>query len=107
MRKVLAVMLVLCVLLYGIASASEDDDFDSFPATGRCTGENVRYRSSPTTASNENILGTLGFDDEVRVLGSSWKNGELWYKIRNPKNRKKTVWVYGEYIVPDHPNGDY
>lgn len=107
MRKVLAVMLVLCVMLCGIASASEEDDFDSFPAKGRCTGQNVRYRSSPSTESNKNVLGRLDFDDEVWVLDSTWKDGELWYKIRRPKNRKKTAWVYGDYIVPDHPNGDY
>lgn len=111
MRKVLAVMLAVCIMACGISEAlaerGDTVDFDgdiieSFPAFGICTGDYVRYRSGPGTRYK--VLGRLFMDDEVRVRDSKWVNGDLWYQIDNPKGNRGRVWVHANYIEPMRTN---
>ncbi|MBQ9434051.1 MAG: SH3 domain-containing protein [Synergistaceae bacterium] len=105
MRRVLAVMLVVCMMVCVMPSAVfAEDEYDpplieDFPADGRCLGDYVRYRSGPGT--NYKALGRLYKDDEVTVRGSETDaQGNVWYKIDNPSGRKGRVWVAGWYIEP-------
>ena len=95
MRKVLAIVLLMIVVLCGIAEAAV---FRSFPADGVCTGDYVRYRSRPGT--NSKILGRLFEGDEVTVLSEVRVKGQRWYEIYDPNDGDRTVWVAGQYISP-------
>ena len=105
MRRVLAVMLAVCIMLCVMYAAGfAEDEYDpplieDFPADGRCIGDNVRYRTGPGT--NYKILGKINEDDEVTVRDSDTDaQGNVWYKIDNPTGRKGRVWVAGWYIEP-------
>ena len=95
MRKVLAVVLLMSLILCGIAEAAV---FRSYPADGVCTGDYVRYRSRPGT--NSKILGRLFEGDEVTVVSEVRVKGQRWYEIYDPNDDDKTVWVAGQYIAP-------
>ena len=103
MRKVLAVMLAVCMMMCVISSAGfarelyDYEPIEEFPADGVCTGDNVRFRSGPGT--NYKVLGKLNEDDNVVVRGSKTVKGDLWYKIDDPRRGKRgTVWVASWYI---------
>ena len=105
MRKVLAVMLTVCMIVCIMSAVSfAEDDYDpplieDFPADGRCIGDYVRYRSGPGT--DYEIIGRLYKDDEVTVRESEIDaQGNVWYKIDNPTGRRGSVWVAGWYIEP-------
>ena len=116
MRRVLAVMLAVCMIMCVMSAAGfaeeieergDDVDFDGpaieeFPADGVCRGDNVRFRTGPGT--NYKILGKLKEFDRVVVRGSRWINGDVWYKIDDPRGRRGTVWVAGWYIEPFKPD---
>ena len=110
MRKVLAVMLAVCMMVCVMSAASFAEEADGpiieeFPAEGVCTGDNVRFRSGPGT--NYKILGKLNVYDEVVVRGSKTVKGDVWYKIDDPRRGKRgTVWVASWYINELDPDGD-
>ena len=95
MRKILALSLILSVILCGISEAV----FRSFPADGVCTGDYVRYRSRPST--NSKILGRLFEGDSVTVVSERRVGKQIWYEIYDPNDEDRTVWVSGQYIVPE------
>ena len=104
MRRVLAVMLAVCMMCVMSMAVFAEDEYDppiieEFPAYGRCIGDNVRYRSGPGT--NYKILGKINEDDEVLVHSLRRDSeGSVWYKIDDPKGKKRTVWIAGWYIEP-------
>ena len=105
MRRVLAVMLAVCVMALvfsGLAFAENKYKpplIENFPADGRSIGDYVRYRSGPGT--DYEIIGRLYKDDEVTVRESEIDaQGNVWYKIDNPTGRRGSVWVAGWYIEP-------
>ena len=110
MRKVLAVTLAVSMMLCVISSAGfarpvlDKSPIEDFPADGICTGDGVRFRSGPGT--NYKVLGKLDEFDEVVIRGSKSNNGDIWYKIDDPRGRRGTVWVASWYIDELHPNGD-
>lgn len=95
MKKLLAALLLVCILSSGALAAAR---FRSFPAQGVCTGDYVRYRTDPDTDAD--VVGRLFKGDRVRVLSQTSVYGEIWYEIEDPEDEDNTVWVYGKYIRP-------
>lgn len=50
----------------------------TFATTGKSTSAAVRIRQTPTTETDDNVIGTLAVDDVVEILG---QEGD-WYKIK-------------------------
>ena len=88
MRKLLAVLVVLCC--WGTAFAAK------FPEMGICTGERVRLRQSPGTKGK-----FLGFVEPDRnrfvILGETRADGMKWYKIDHP-TKKGTAYIAADYV---------
>ena len=96
MKKLLAAIILLCLLSSGALAAAK---FRDFPAQGVCTGNYVRYRTDPDTEAD--IVGRLFKGDRVTVLSQTSVYGEIWYEIEDPEEHEdSTYWVYGEYIRP-------
>ena len=88
MRKMLAVLVVLCCC--GSAFAA------NFPEIGICTGERVRLRASPGMKGK-----FLGFVEPDRnrfvILGEVHADGLKWYKLDHPTARD-TAYIAGQYV---------
>lgn len=50
----------------------------TFATTGKSTSAAVRIRQTPTTETDDNVIGTLAVDDVVEILGQEGN----WYKIK-------------------------
>ena len=84
---------LIALLIALFASCTESSA--QYPTIGQCTGNNVRVRSEPNTASE--ILGSLNEYDNVIVLDSVKSGRNIWYEIDNNQNLDK-AYVFGKYI---------
>ena len=70
-----------------------------YPTLGRCTGDNVRLRESPTTKSR--ILGEVSEPQELVILGERKVNGQTWYNVDDPFDDRE-AWISGRYVRKDN-----
>ncbi|MFD1037150.1 SH3 domain-containing protein [Virgibacillus byunsanensis] len=56
------------------------------------TQTDLNFRSTPNSADNDNIIGSIPNGSELDILGT---NGS-WYNV---KYNSKTGWVHGDYVV--------